>query len=162
MRVRSQVVAAALLSALSISAMFAQDPAKSGPNVSSETNSEAYRAPNPDFGTFMPQNSTQKSPSMSEEQGTPAAELFAGYSYLRFNPRINGSQTFDNQGGTASLAGNVNRWLGLVADFGVYHVSGDLQPGSSGKAYTYLLVRASPTEVNGGRRLPQHSLARHA
>src|SRR6476661_3504974 len=124
MRVRSQVVAAALLWALSLSAMFAQDPAKG--------------APNPDFGSFMPQNSTQKSPSMSEEQGTPAAELFAGYSYLRFNPRINGSQTFDNQGGTVSLAGNVNRWLGLVADFGIYHVSGDPQPGSSGKAYTFL------------------------
>jgi outer membrane protein OmpA-like peptidoglycan-associated protein len=138
MRVRSQVVVAVLLWVLSISPMFAQDPATSGPNVSSEINSEAYRSPNPDFGTFMPQVSTQKSPSMSEEQGTPAAELFAGYSYLRFNPRINGSQTFDNHGGTASLAGNVNRWLGLVADFGIYHVSGDLQPGSSGKAYTYL------------------------
>ena len=90
MRVRSQVVAAALLWALSISAMFAQDPAKGGPNVSSEISSEAYRAPNLDFGSFMPQNSTQTSPSMAEEQGTPAAELFAGYSYFRFNPRING------------------------------------------------------------------------
>src|SRR6185312_12855039 len=40
-------------------------------------------------------------------------------------------------GGTASIAGNVNRWLGLVADFGGYEVSG-LPHGTSAKAYTYL------------------------
>ncbi len=36
MRVCSQVVAAGLLWALSITATFAQDPAKGGPNVASE------------------------------------------------------------------------------------------------------------------------------
>ncbi len=144
MRVCSQVVAAGLLWALSITATFAQDPAKGGPNVASENTtlgSDAYRAPNPDFGAFLPKDSAPKtpSPSMAGEQGTPAAELFAGYSYLRFNPRVSGtSQTFDNHGGTASIAGNINNWFGLVADFGFYKVSGDLQPGSSGTAQTYL------------------------
>jgi len=144
MRVCSQVVAAGLLWALSITATFAQDPAKGGPNVASENTtlgSDAYRAPNPDFGAFLPKDSAPKtpSPSMAGEQGTPAAELFAGYSYLRFNPRVNGtSQTFDNHGGTASIAGNINNWFGVVADFGFYKVSGDLQPGSSGTAQTYL------------------------
>jgi outer membrane protein OmpA-like peptidoglycan-associated protein len=142
MRVRSQVIASAFLWALLLPAMFAQDAAKSGPNFTSENSSvsaESYRAPNPDFGALLPKGIDSKAPAMQGEQVTPTAELFAGYSYLRFNPRVNGTaQTFDNQGGTASIAGNVNRWLGLVADFGFYKVSGDLQPGSSGKAQTYL------------------------
>jgi outer membrane protein OmpA-like peptidoglycan-associated protein len=142
MRVRSQVIASAFLWALLLPAMFAQDAAKSGPNFTSENSSvsaESYRAPNPDFGALLPKDKDSKAPAMQGEQVTPTAELFAGYSYLRFNPRVNGTaQTFDNQGGTASIAGNVNRWLGLVADFGFYKVSGDLQPGSSGKAQTYL------------------------
>ena len=142
MRVRSQVIASAFLWALLLPAMFAQDAAKSGPNFTSENSSvsaESYRAPNPDFGALLPKDKDSKAPAMQGEQVTPTAELFAGYSYLRFNPRVNGTaQTFDNQGGTASIAGNLNRWLGLVADFGFYKVSGDLQPGSSGKAQTYL------------------------
>lgn len=139
MRVCTQIAAAALFWALSISAIFAQEPAQGGPKASSEMNAEAYRSPNPDFGALLPNDPAPKAPSMQGEQGTPAAELFLGYSYFRFNPRVNGtSQTFDNHGGTASIAGNVNKWLGLVFDFGYYKVGGDLQTGSSGKAQTYL------------------------
>ncbi len=142
MRVHSQVIAATLFWALSISAAFAQDPAKGGPNFSSENisaASESYRAPNPDFGALLPKDSAPNAPAAQGDPVTPAVELFGGYSYLRFNPRVNGTdQTFDNNGGTASIAGNVNRWLGLVADFGFYKVGGNLQPGSSGSAQTYL------------------------
>jgi outer membrane protein OmpA-like peptidoglycan-associated protein len=142
MRVRSRFVASAFLWALLLPAMFAQETAKGGPNFTSESTSasaEAYRAPDPDFGALLPKDKAPRSTDMAGERSTPAAELFGGYSYLRFNPRPNGSaQTFDNHGGTASIAGNVNNWLGLVADFGFYKVSGDLQPGSSGKAQTYL------------------------
>ena len=61
MRVHSQVIAAALFWALSISAAFAQDPANGGPNFSSENASaasESYRAPNPDFGALLPKDSS--------------------------------------------------------------------------------------------------------
>ena len=48
---------------------------------------------------------------------TPKAELFAGYSYAG-----TGSHGFD-----ASVAGNLNEWLGLVADLGGQYVRLDDQ-----------------------------------
>lgn len=52
-------------------------------------------------------------------QDAPKAELSAGYSFFRagFSGGVN------QQGGSVSLAGNINRWLGIVGDFGVYHAS---------------------------------------
>ena len=44
----------------------------------------------------------------AKAQETPKAELFGGYSYAG-----TGSKGFDT-----SVAGNLNNWLGLVADFG--------------------------------------------
>ena len=53
---------------------------------------------------------------------TPTAELFGGYSYLHTSlPGIG----LNSNGGSASIAINPNRWLGLVADFGGYHGSVD-------------------------------------
>ena len=50
-------------------------------------------------------------------QETPAAELSAGYSYLRagFHDGLN------LHGGSVSLAGNINQWFGVVGDYGLYH-----------------------------------------
>jgi hypothetical protein len=63
-------------------------------------------------------------------QDVPKAELSAGYSFFRagFSGGVN------QQGGSVSLAGNVNRWLGIVGDFGVYHAS---PYGSSLNTYTF-------------------------
>jgi outer membrane immunogenic protein len=55
----------------------------------------------------------------SRAQDTPAAEVSAGYSYLRLGV----SNGINENGGSISIAGNVNRWLGLVADVGGYHAS---------------------------------------
>ena len=80
---------------------------------------------------------------------TPRFELFLGYSYFRGVPTLaTGNRMVDLNGGDASLAFNLNRYLGLVADFAGYD---DTQlrltgPGanparvadSSGTAYTYL------------------------
>ena len=49
----------------------------------------------------------------------------------------NVKETFNWHGLTGSLAGNINRWFGLVADFGAYRIK-DLPPSISGSAYTYL------------------------
>lgn len=80
-----------------------------------------------------------KASSSADDNDThPAAELFLGYSYIRFRPpSVSGTDTFDLHGGTASLAGNVNRWFGLVGDFGGYKVTG-LPSGVSSKLYTFL------------------------
>ena len=53
--------------------------------------------------------------------GVPRFELFAGYSYLRAVPTMAaGNRLVWMNGGSTSLAFNINRHLGLVGDFGVY------------------------------------------
>jgi opacity protein-like surface antigen len=49
-------------------------------------------------------------------QTAPKAELFGGYSYLRFNPG-NGEKGVNLNGWNASIAGNFNDWFGLVGEF---------------------------------------------
>lgn len=53
---------------------------------------------------------------------TPRAELFVGYSYLRATPTLaDGNRLVNLNGGSTSLAFNVNRYLGLVTDFGGFN-----------------------------------------
>jgi len=79
--------------------------------------------------------------------GPPKIELFLGYSYLRAVPSISA----DNRlawlnGGSASIAFNFNRYLGIVGDFGgfndteirLFGTNPSSAPDSSGTAYTYL------------------------
>ncbi len=49
-------------------------------------------------------------------QKTPAVELFGGYSYLRTHT-FSGGGDYNLNGWQASLTNNMNRWLGLEADF---------------------------------------------
>jgi opacity protein-like surface antigen len=81
---------------------------------------------------------------------TPKVEVFLGYS--RFgtasDDTVTGNRMVGLNGGSASVAYNFNRYLGIVADFGGYDDSklqltgtGPNQPlvvNSSGTAYTYL------------------------
>ena len=53
-------------------------------------------------------------------QDYPKAEFSASYSYLRLG-FIDGA---NQQGGSVSIAGNVNRWFGIAGDFGGYHTAG--------------------------------------
>lgn len=48
-------------------------------------------------------------------QDHPKVELFGGYSYARADLEIDG---LDLHGWNASVAGNVNKWFGIKADFG--------------------------------------------
>ena len=54
----------------------------------------------------------------------PNAELSLGYSFLRAS-----------DGGSASIAGNFNRWFGIVGDFGGYRAS---EAGISANVFSYL------------------------
>jgi hypothetical protein len=59
--------------------------------------------------------------SAGPNAGTPKIELFLGYSYLRAVPAPDaGNRLVWLNGGSASIAYNLNRYLGLVADFGGY------------------------------------------
>jgi len=67
----------------------------------------------------------------SRAQDTPAAEVSASYSFLRFGV----SHGVNQNGATVSVAGNFNRWLGLAGDFGGYHES---EGGATLNTYTYM------------------------
>jgi opacity protein-like surface antigen len=71
-------------------------------------------------------------------QETPKVDVFAGYSYLRFNPSTPGVSSFSLNGGSASIAYNANSWLSGVADFGGYHNGNILNSGVDGTLSTYL------------------------
>lgn len=71
-------------------------------------------------------------------QERQTVDVFAGYSYVRANPEAAGSDGFNLNGGSASVAYNFNNWLSGVADFGGYHNTNILGSGVDGTLSTYL------------------------
>jgi opacity protein-like surface antigen len=67
-----------------------------------------------------------------------SVDVFAGYSYVRANPATSRTDGFNLNGGSASVAYNVNGWLSGVADFGGYHNTNILGSGVDGTLSTYL------------------------
>jgi len=61
--------------------------------------------------------------SSDADDAYPKAELFGGYSYIRNAPASIGNRIVYLHGGSTSIALNVNRYLGLVADFGFSHAN---------------------------------------
>jgi outer membrane immunogenic protein len=55
--------------------------------------------------------------TVSHAQGTPAAEVAAGYSHFHIIKGL----TIGMDGGSGSAAFNANDWFGVVGDLGVYH-----------------------------------------
>jgi hypothetical protein len=53
-------------------------------------------------------------------QETPKAEFSTSYSYLR----LGGGNGINQQGGSVSIAGNLNHWFAIVGDFGAYRGQG--------------------------------------
>lgn len=72
--------------------------------------------------------------ALSVAQDVPKAEVFGGYSYLRFNP--GGGTSFNNNGWNASLTFNANKWLGFTGDFGGTYNS--LAAGANSNLHTFL------------------------
>src|SRR5712664_4876513 len=56
----------------------------------------------------------------AQAQERKTIDVFAGYSYVRANRATSGADGFNLNGGSASVAYNVNGWLSGVADFGAY------------------------------------------
>jgi outer membrane protein OmpA-like peptidoglycan-associated protein/opacity protein-like surface antigen len=72
-------------------------------------------------GEAAAQTTTATPYAGGQNMGTPRAELFAGYSYLRAVPApADGNRLVWMNGGSTSLAYNLNRYLGIVGDFGAY------------------------------------------
>lgn len=72
------------------------------------------------------------------QEGPTKIDVFAGYSYLRARPSTSSADDFSLNGGSASVAYNVNNWLSGVADFGGYHTGSILGTGTDGTLSTYL------------------------
>jgi hypothetical protein len=117
--------------AAKVDGMAASDPAE--PGMAAPVTAALFEAPVPVSGGM--------------HYGPPKVELFLGYSYLRAMPSISA----DNRlawlnGGSASIAFNFNRYLGIVGDFGgfndteirLFGTNPSTVPKSSGTVYTYL------------------------
>ncbi len=100
-------------------------------------------------GTAQSSASTPATPSVGEPGSTPKVDIFLGYSYLRAVPELaNGNRLVDLNGGSASIAFNLSRYLAIAADFGGYDDTrlrlagpGANPPSvadSGGSAFTYL------------------------
>ena len=95
--------------------------------------------------------------SRGTNDGTPKAELFVGYSYLRAVPApSDGNRLVWLNGGSTSIAYNFTRHLGLVGDFGGFDDSQLLlqgtgtTPDSSGSVYSYLFGHGIPSGITRG------------
>jgi hypothetical protein len=58
-------------------------------------------------------------PGASDETATPRLDIFGGYSYMNSNIVVSGNR-FSLNGASGSVAYNFNKWIGAVADIGVY------------------------------------------
>jgi outer membrane protein OmpA-like peptidoglycan-associated protein len=73
------------------------------------------------MGEAAAQTTTATPYAGGQNIGTPKAELFVGYSYLRAVPApADGNRLVWLNGGSTSIAYNLNRYLGIVADVGDY------------------------------------------
>lgn len=66
-----------------------------------------------------------------QAQQRPVAEIAVGYSHIQ----VKNSDVTAN-GGSGSVAVNVNRWVGVVGDFGLYH-SSVVGPGLAAGSYAF-------------------------
>ena len=65
-------------------------------------------------------------------QDHPKVDLFGGYQFTHFNPNVNAN------GWNSSIAGNVNSWFGVAADFsGAYKNGGKLHTAMVGPVFSY-------------------------
>jgi|GEM_PF-6725017 len=125
----------------------------------------------PTFLLRAEQAATPMPHSRSKNRKTPKAELFLGYSYLRAVPtQSTGNRMVWLNGGSTSIAFNLNRYLGLVADFGGFNDSelrltgaGAAPPrvaDANGSVYTYLFgPRVSYRKFDRITPLPKLCLA---
>ena len=146
MQLITRAIAVVVLQTLFTAWAFAGDlkPSASDQNITADNNggsAAAESSAQQPAATPTPAPRNHTSESMRGEN-TPAAEVFLGYSYVRFNAdTTNALGTFNEHfdfipGGVGEISGNVNNWLGLVADFGGYalHDVGKVDA----KLWTYL------------------------
>src|SRR5262252_5458769 len=104
-------------------------PASTTTTVSTTDSANAAPAPKPTKSSvvFKP---TWTPPAVASDsmrgEGTPAGQLFFGYSYLRLNTSTTPASISENfdfiPGGVAALQGNIKDWFGLKGQVGGYNL----------------------------------------
>jgi hypothetical protein len=98
----------------------AQDAAKPLPSAHDELPVASNALP------AAPKPGASTTPAVSDaagnHRGAPKVELFLGYSYLRAVPELaSGNRLVYLNGGSTNIAFNLNRYVGLVGDFGGFN-----------------------------------------
>ena len=76
-------------------------------------------------------------PLIAQAQDAPKVEIFGGYSYLRADDDDGG---IDLHGWNASTAVNINKWVGIVADFSGHYGDVTVGPGPKADVSGYLFL----------------------
>ena len=71
-------------------------------------------------------------------QDAPKAEVAGAYSYVRGNQINSGGCCFQMNGGTGSIAVNLNHWFGLAGEIGGYHAGDVNKTGLTLNVVSYL------------------------
>ena len=138
MKFVARAVVAMILGSFLLTQAFADETAKaSNPTTPEASAPDATSTSTGYLAPFVPMQTATGSKSADSSVLYPKVDLFMGYSFVRFNTNAGRKEDFDWQGATGSIAGNVNRWFSLVADFSLYTIR-DLPPSSTGKSYTVL------------------------
>jgi outer membrane protein OmpA-like peptidoglycan-associated protein/opacity protein-like surface antigen len=119
-------------------------PAKTQPDTAEPRPVRSATSPQSQAGAFAQPVAAMHRWNDSEEYA-PTVEWFSGYSFWRAMPALNNRMGYLH-GGSASVAYNFNRYVGLVADFGGYDnnrvtlftPTASETFHSNGSAYTYL------------------------
>jgi outer membrane protein OmpA-like peptidoglycan-associated protein len=129
MRSGTRIIATVALAFLLVPILRADDTpageakAKKDEAVNSPVTPGAVAKAEPVAATAAPLPATPVPQSRGTDSNTPKAELFLGYSFVRAMPRSVGNRIAWLHGGSASIAFNVNSYLGLVADIGGYRAT---------------------------------------
>src|SRR6202030_4666075 len=94
-------------------------PAKAEPNIADPFAGRSSASPQSKAGTNgQPVGAVHRWDE--SENYTPKVEWFLGYSFWRAMPTSSGNRISYVHGGSSSVAYNLNKYVGLVADFGGY------------------------------------------
>jgi OmpA family len=136
--------------------LCAEEGAKLSTGVNDDSTADSSVPAVADPEASLPAARMSMAAAMPDSRGldsyTPRVELFMGYSYLRAVPALAARNRLEwLNGGSTSVAFNLNRYLGLVGDFGGFNetrlllvsgnppiVTGPFQPVDSGSVFTFL------------------------
>ena len=148
MKLGARIIPTVAIAFLLVPTLFADDSAKPADTPKKDESVNSSAAPSaaaqptpaslpqaPAGGAAGGRSERHARRAREHDNATPKVELFLGYSYWRALPISTGNRIESMNGGSTSLAYNLNRHIGLVADFGGFKVD-SLQFINGGPGFT--------------------------